>query len=264
MPDSEEIREDAWESVDASDLVPVMAEDVAKQKRRLRIWITTAVLIVGSVAWNLYHHAVDPVDARQTYSDGVRLFRSNRYEQAILNFNRALDLQPNYVDAYRMRGRSYAAIGKPDNAIPDFTKVVQYRPHDAPAYVERGFAQLDRKSMDQALADAEAAIAADPKLSRAYNLRATVERAQGNLPKALEDFTTAVELDPNLDNLFQRGATYQQLQNHPKALADFTAALVLSPDQPHTYFARAQARMALGDIKGAQEDIAVGRKIDGW
>lgn len=264
MADSEEIRRDTPQPADQSALIPMMAEDVSRARRRKQIWLAAVLLVVVGVAWNLYHHAVDPVDARLSYGDGVRLFRANRYEQAILNFNQAIDLQPNYVDAYRMRGRSYAALSKPDDAVPDFTKVVNYRPKDATAFVERGFAELDRKKLDRALADAGAALAIEPRFARAYNLRATAARAMGDMPKAIEDFSHAVEIDPNLDNLFQRGATYQAMNDQQHALADFDAALVLAPDQPHTYFARAQARIALGDMKGAKEDIEYGRKIDGW
>jgi tetratricopeptide (TPR) repeat protein len=102
------------------------------------------------------------------------------------------------------------------------------------------------------------------KLARAYNLRATAVRATGDPSKALADFSRAVELDPNLDNYFQRAATYQLLNDHKRAVADFDQALALAPDQPHTYYARAQSRAAIGDVKGAQEDIRTGRKIDGW
>lgn len=264
MPESDEIQRELPTPDDASVLIPLMAEDVQRQKRRTKVWIVCSLAVVLIAGWNLYHHAVDPVDARQRYGDGVRLFRANRYEQAILNFNQALDLQPNYVDAYRMRGRSYESIGKPDSAIPDFTKVITFRPREATTFVERGFAYLDRKDLERALSDSAAALAIDPKLARAYNLRATAERALGDTTKALQDFSNAVAIDPNLDNLFQRGATYQTVNDHAHAVADFTAALVLSPDQPHTLFARAQSKIALGDTKGAQEDIRAGRVIDGW
>jgi lipoprotein NlpI len=67
-----------------------------------------------------------------------------------------------------------------------------------------------------------------------------------------------------LDNYFQRASTYQLVGEHKLAIADFDQAVALSPDQPHTYFARAESRMAVGDNLGAREDIRIGRKIDGW
>jgi tetratricopeptide (TPR) repeat protein len=241
-----------------------MAEDVVRNQRRQAAMLIAAAIAVILLGWYVYRRAVDPADAQQAYADGVRLFRANRYEQAILNFSRAVDLQSNFTDAYRMRGRAYAAIGKPDNAVPDFTKVSSLQPREATVLVERGFAYLDKKDLTHAMADATSALALDGKLARAYNLRATVERSVGESAKAIEDFSRAVELAPNLDNYFQRAATYQSLSDHKRALADYDQALILFPDQPHLYFARAQSEAALGDTKRAQEDIRIGRKIDGW
>jgi len=264
MLDPENVSQAAPKSDDPSVPVPVMAADVARAERRTKIIIAAVVLAVATVGWNLYHHALDPVEAKRTYEDGERLFRANRYEQAILNFNRAIELQSNYVDAYRMRGRSYAAIGKPDNAILDFGKALAMRPQEAGVFLERGFAYLDLKDLDKAMAGAEGALRLDGKLALAYNLRATVERAKGDVAAAIKDFDRAVELAPNLDNFFQRGATYQTMNDHQHAVEDFTQALAIAPDQPHSYYARAQSRAALGDTRGAREDIAAGRKIDGW
>jgi tetratricopeptide (TPR) repeat protein len=264
MPDPEHIRQAAAESDEPLILVPVMADDVARQVRRKRAVIAAIILAVAILGWILYHHAVDPVEAKQSYEDGVRLVYASHYEQAILNFNRAIDLQSNFADAYKMRGRSYALTGNPDKAILDFNKVVELRPQEIGVLLDRGFAYLDRKDLDAALADAVRVLMLDEKQSRAYNLRATVERAKGDSATAIKDFTRAVDLAPNLDNLFQLGATYQSIGDHKHAVGDFTQALDIAPDQPHSYFARAQSKAALGDVKGAQKDIAAGRKIDGW
>ena len=108
--------------------VPMMApvmEDIVERRERRRngIVIAAVALAVLVSGWYGYRRMVDPVAAEQAYTDGVRLYRANRYEQAILNFSRAVDLKPDLGEAYRMRGRSYAALSDPDKAIADFTKV---------------------------------------------------------------------------------------------------------------------------------------------
>jgi tetratricopeptide (TPR) repeat protein len=245
-------------------MIPVPAEDVARRDRRFKALLAAAVVGLGIAGWYVYQRTVDPVRAQQAYTDGVRLVRATRYEQAILNFDRAIDLKADFVDAYRMRGRAYVSIGKPDSAIPDLTKVMTFQPSDATVFVERGFAYVDKKDWSHATADANRALELNPKLARAYNLRATATRSTGDPLKALEDFSRAVELEPDLDNYFQRAATYQLLNNHKQAVDDYTQALTVSPDQPHIYFARAESRAALGDSRGAQDDIRIGRQIDGW
>ncbi len=245
-------------------MIPVTAEDVEReQRRRLLKWLA-GVLIAFLVAALIYKRVTDPRNARDAFDAGMRLMKTTRYDQAILNFNRAVDLVPDYADAYRMRGRAYVAQSDPAMAIRDFSRVSELQPRDAAILAERGFAQLDQKDYPAAIADADRAIALDPKLSRAYNLRASARRAAGDLRGAVEDFSKAIQLEPNLDNYFQRASAYQKLGEHKLAVADFDQAVADDPQEPHIYYARAQSRAALGDSAGAQADILAGRKIDGF
>jgi tetratricopeptide (TPR) repeat protein len=245
-------------------LIPVTAEDVARRKRNIALAIIGAVIVGAGAAWYVYQRLTVPVEARQAYANGVRLMQANRYEQAVLNFDRTIRLMPKSAEAYRNRGKAYILLSKPDEAIADFTRTSQLLPNDAPALVERGFAYLEKKNWKLALEDAEHAISLDPKLARAYNLRATAHRSMGNLREALEDYSKAIGLDPSLDNYFQRASTHQMLKEHSQAVEDLNQAIEYSPDQPALYFARAESRAALGDKKAAAEDVRKGRQIDGW
>jgi len=43
-------------------------------------------------------------------------------EQAILDFNKGIELDPNNYRAYRLRGAAYSKIGEYDKAISDLDK----------------------------------------------------------------------------------------------------------------------------------------------
>jgi len=245
-------------------MIPVTAEDVARERRgKLVRWLAAALLVMLA-GWIVYKRINTPRDAREAYDTGMRLVKASRYDQAILNFNRTVDLQPDFAEAYRMRGRAYVAQSNPEQAIRDFTRLAELVPGDTLALVERGFARLDTKDYANAISDASRAIALDPRLARAYNLRGTARRAAGDSRKAIEDFSQAVKLEPNLDNYFQRASTYQRLGEHARAIADFNKALEEDPNQPHIYYARAASRAAVGDTAGAKADIATGQKIDNF
>src|SRR5512141_345335 len=136
-------------------MIPVTAEDVQRQKRRRLLKWLAGLLIVLLVRAIIYKRVTDPRNAREAFDAGMRLVKATRYDQAILNFNRALDLQPEFAEAYRMRGRSYVAESNPDQAIRDFTRLSELQPGDALALTERGFARLDKKDYGNAIADAD-------------------------------------------------------------------------------------------------------------
>ncbi len=251
-------------SSDAAKWVPVTAEDMARvRNRQILRWSGVAVLVV-LVVWFAYKLTADPQQARQSYDAGVRLFKGTKYQQAILNFDRTIDLDSRNVEAYRMRARAHLGEGDRDAAIMDFTSAIKLAPKDAGALLERGMIYMDKKDYAKTIADATRALTANPQLAQAYNLRATAIRANGDAAASLADFTRAVEFDGSLDNYFQRAATYQQLNQHELALADLDRVVEMAPDQPPVYFARARSKTALGDAAGAKADFQKGRQLDGW
>ena len=272
MPDPQQQRaseppEELSSSVPAVDspltLIPMTAEDAARETRRKRaIWIAIVVAVALLAGW-AYKRSTDPLRAQQSLDAAKQLYDDARYAQAIVACDRAVGLKPDLVEAYLLRGRAHAAVYQHDEAVGDFTRAIALQPADPRSFLERASVYVDRKNYGAAIADAKAALALNPKLSAAYNLWGTALRGLGDSKTAVTEFTNAVEIEPTFDNLFQRGATYQLTGDHQRALDDFTQAIALLPDQPQAYFARAESERALGMTGQAEIDHRRGRVLDG-
>jgi len=58
-----------------------------------------------------------------------------RYDEALANFNRAIELQPNYAWAIASRGETYRLMEHYDEALADFNRAVELEPdEDWPLY----------------------------------------------------------------------------------------------------------------------------------
>lgn len=262
-PEPSQTAADAGLTSTAPVLIPVTAEDVARRKRRIVALCVLAALIVGgSAAW-IYKRSTDPLKAQESYDAGKRLMTLARYPQAILSFDRAILLKPDFGEAYLMRARARVSLYDAQASIPDFSRGIALRPRDPLAYIDRGRAYLLVKKYPEAIADATSAIQIEGSLAAAFNLRASATRDSGDPVKALQDFNRAVELTPNADNYYQRGATHQLLGHHREAISDFSQTIAFAPDQAHAYFARSESELAIGDSKAAQEDHLRGRILDG-
>jgi len=244
-------------------LIPVGAEDISRRRRWIAQW-GLAILALGAGGIGLlYKRTLDPLHALESYEAGVRLLGVAHYNQAALEFDRAVGLKPDFADAYLMRGKAYAGESRTDEAISDFTRAIELRAADPRAWVARAAAFLDLKRFPLAIEDANHALELDARLAAAYNLRGLAERGLGDARRALADFDRAVDLQPDEDNLFQRGATYQSLAEHARAIADLDRVIALRPDAPSGYLARAESRRAIGDFDGAQADQLRAREIEG-
>jgi len=62
-------------------------------------------------------------------------------------------LAPEYAEAYINRGVAYAEIGKHEQAIRDYDKAIELDPEDADAYYNRGVVYYAEREYDKAWED---------------------------------------------------------------------------------------------------------------
>ena len=70
-----------------------------------------------------------------------------RYDRAIVDFTRAIDLNSDDANAYFNRGRVYREKGDDDRAITDFSKAIGLKPDDTETYNNRGVSYYNKKQL---------------------------------------------------------------------------------------------------------------------
>lgn len=136
------------------------------------------------------------------------------HDDALSGLNRAIELQPDYGEAYYYRGVVYYLKDDWDRAIADLSQALQLglAPDDPygflglkhiNAYLFRGMAYAAKGDLDQAIVDLGQAIQlysddADDDLT--YLVRGGAYRAKGLKDKAIADLKKVLELsqDPQL------------------------------------------------------------------
>ena len=74
-------------------------------------------------------------------------------DNAITDFDKAIELKPDYVNAYNNRGTVYGIKGDYNRAIEDYDKAIEIQPDFAEPYCNRGEALLHLNEMEKAKAD---------------------------------------------------------------------------------------------------------------
>ena len=133
-------------------------------------------------------------DAESYYERGNKHREREEFEQAIAEYNQAIQLNPKYAYAYHGRGTVYEDQGKYDLAIAEYNQAIQLDPKFAYAYMGRGNTYSDQGKYDLAIADYNQAIQLNPKYADAYNNRGNVYDDQG---KYCLLYTSPSPRDPN-------------------------------------------------------------------
>lgn len=131
---------------------------------------------------------------------GNVFMEKGQYDQAILDYNKSLEINPKGADAaYKNRGNAYYMKGQYDQAISDYSKSLETNPRDAWAYVNRGNAYYMKGQYDKAILDYNKALEINPRHASAYNrlawlLATAKEPGIRNGEKAVEYALKACEL----------------------------------------------------------------------
>src|SRR2546429_378472 len=89
------------------------------------------------------------------------------------------------------RGKAKFWRGDTNGAMAEFNRVIELDPKYIDAYPNRAFLRQARGDLEGAIADYDKAIAANPTYVEAFSNRGLVKRIQGDLDSALADVTTS-------------------------------------------------------------------------
>ena len=168
------------------------------------------------------------LNASDYFRRAERAYSEAQYEEAILNYDKAIELDSQNSGYYEWRGYAKRALGRNNDAIDDFNKIVEIdgSPY---AYEVRGKALLRLKRHQQAITDFSKMIEIAPDVPFGYMRRGNAKCELGQYQKAIADFDTVLQIDPSDIFTYRlRGNAKEQIRDLEGAKADFQKALTLA------------------------------------
>jgi tetratricopeptide (TPR) repeat protein len=158
-------------------------------KKTVLICIALVFMAVPAGAAGLDHaKAGEAAHQKGNYQEAIRL-----YQLAIKSGDLA---QPDLAGMYSNLGSAYKAQGKLDQAIMAYNRALELAPDMFIAYSNRGSAWVDKGRLDLAIEDFSQAIQLKPDYPSAYYNRSYAYEKKGRLKEALSDIKRFIKLDP--------------------------------------------------------------------
>lgn len=189
--------------------------------------------------------------------NGIRNIAGKKYYEAIYDYNRAIELNPDSTYAYIMRGRVYYQKGDYDKALSDFNHAVAISPESVYALVTRGRINYRRRDYRSAIEDYTRVIDVDPGFSEAYKTRGNIYLNTGQYNRALFDYTRAIQMDP--DDVYPvvgRAGIFIFLGRYEEALSDCERALEINPRDTEVWMAMGLVHCETGHYEKAVSDFS--------
>ena len=197
------------------------------------------------------------------FIQGVDKRNKGDNQGAILAYNEAIRLNPNFSEAYYNRGLARYYLGDKKAAIADYNQAIKINPKDAEAYTNRGVARSELGDKEGALTDFNQALKINPNYTNAYTNRGVASFALGDKQAALTDFNQSLKINRNdAPAYINRGNFYLDLGDKQAAIADYNQAIKINPNLAEAYNNRGIARSDLGDKQAAIADYNQALKIN--
>jgi TonB family protein len=207
----------------------------------IRLTILTFLTIFPAVS------AQEPNKADGTFKRGDEYLQSQKYNEAIKEFEKAITLRPDWAEAYFKLGLAHSRFPLTDKDKPDhnkasieaFQKALRLKPDFAEAHTNLAIVYLYQGQYSEGIDRLNEAIRIDPKLALAHRLLGFAYLAVENRDAATRQYDILKSLDSEAANLL-----LEAIQRPEKFTFGVTRGKIISNPKPEYPAAARQQRIA--------------------
>ncbi len=137
-------------------------------------------------------------EVRESFSAGLELAKAGKHEEAIEEFKKALEKDPEQANIMGNMAESYAKLDKNDDALALYKKAIEVMPNEAALYTNMGvlLSRMGKNAESQEAFKKAAELNPSGSAQNFYNIGATMVNS-GQTDAAVEAFQKAIAVDPN-------------------------------------------------------------------
>ena len=194
----------------------------------------------------------DPPESVELVKTGIFRGNEGRYREAIICFDKALEINPNYALAWSEKGICLGYLAKHEEAIECFDKSLQLNPNELKPWFSKGVSLGILGEDEKAIPCFDRALEINPNYALAWSEKGFSLRNLGRNEEAIECYNRALEINPNYAKVWNdKGAILADLAKHEEAIECFDKSLQLNPNEAMPWRSKAQSLCHLSKYKEA-------------
>lgn len=172
----------------------------------------------------------------------------NSYKKALQYLEEALQLKPNYDQAWSLKSRIYESLGEPEEALECAKKATEYNVGDPELWLALGNTLSKMIRTEEEIQCYDRAISLNKKFTEAWNNKGIALHSLGKYEEAIGCYDRVLELDSsNIQALNNKGAALRKLGKEKEALKLYDRALEFDQDFLDAWINRAVLLQFIGD-----------------
>lgn len=237
------------------------------------------------------------LEAWEILNKGTALNNLGRLKEALVCFDKALEILPRFDAAWLDKGVALTKLGRTKEAIECYERALEINPKSANAWYNFGTAQQNQGKIEEALASYDQAVALNPLHDGAWLNKGVILRKQlrakeaivcydkvlainsksavgwynrgfalkqlGHSQEEIFCYDRALANDPTyVDAWLNRGVALRKQNRLIESLACYNKSLELQPKHPDAWYNKGVVLRRLGQARDAREALAKAAALD--
>lgn len=214
--------------------------------------------IIGILTLSLFLTPVysNGQNAKKFYKAGTVFVEKNAYADAIVQFSKSVELDPDYTKAYLARAKAFELTGNDVQAAEDYKRAIVFLPKNSDVHYQAGRMLNRVGNYVEALNMLNRATGLSRKNLLAYQEKVTTLLALEDFERAYQVADSAIQLKKNPLNYYNRGLVAEKMENYPQAHKDFSSAISTNPNYIDAYLSRARIEVQQNRLDVAMNDCS--------
>ncbi len=160
---------------------------------------------------------------------GVTFYNQREFLKAIQAYQKVIELDSTYVEAYNNLGIIYQETGDPDRAFAAHQKSIEINPRYDKGYNNLGIILYLKGRNEEAIEAFQKALTVNPNNIESHINLGVLFKKHGELNKAIESYQKALEINPlHRETHYNIALLYEQLENVELAIRHYQQFIKLS------------------------------------
>ncbi|MFN6530202.1 tetratricopeptide repeat protein [Nostoc sp. ChiSLP03a] len=202
-----------------------------------KILLTIFFFAVGVIASIFIWHYINSNNAIELSKQGNTFFDLQRYQDALEVYEKAVNLRPDYAQAWNGQGKTLNKLRKYKDALVAYDKAIQIQPDYLDAWIGRGTVLGNLQRYQEAIASFDKALELKNDNSEVWNARGEAFSNLNQYDQAIKSYEKAIELKPdNYEAWYKKGLALQNSRQYEEAIAAYQKVVDLKPDYEQAWY----------------------------
>ena len=206
----------------------------------------------------------DPNKEKRAYwNSGLKYYQSGKYQEAVIQFRNATELDSRFSKAHLQLARAYLRLGNSEAAYRELTETVSLEPKNPDAQLELANVPLARRQYDEAQAAAQEALKVVPNSAQAHALLGAKYFLTHDRQNAIQELRKAVDADPQrVEGYAALGAAYLAAGQIAEGEVAYQKAVEVNSRSMQAHLALGQFWFSQGKLTEAEAEMRTAVGID--